>query len=109
VNLNSAPVPVLRALPGMTDATINMIVQLRSQGRRIENINQIAQAAPGGRPRPGQLGAPQLTNALAGRTTTEVRELEVTFESRVGPQARPSKLTVVLSRGNDATVTYKQW
>ena len=38
VNINTAPVPVLRALPGMTDATINMILQLRSQGRRIESV-----------------------------------------------------------------------
>src|SRR3954471_5840943 len=41
VNLNSAPVPVLRALPGMTDVTLNLILQMRSQGRRINNVADV--------------------------------------------------------------------
>ena len=55
VNVNTAPIPVLRALPGMTDATINMIVMLRSQGQRISDLSQISQPNRGGRPVPGQL------------------------------------------------------
>jgi general secretion pathway protein K len=48
VNVNTAPPAVLRALPGMTDATLNMILSLRSQGRRIDNINQIFGSTGGG-------------------------------------------------------------
>lgn len=111
VNLNTAPVPVLRALPGMTDATINMILQLRSQGRRIDNIQQIFGAQRrNGRPLPGELSGPQVQTALAGRTTTRTNQVELTITARVGPQAQPSRLTVVLSQANNnANVTYKQW
>lgn len=114
VNINSAPVPVLRALPGMTDATINMILMLRSQGRRIDNLSQITGqqggGGRGGRPLPGQLSGAQLQNALGGRVAFRTSQVELTLTARVGPQAQPSKLTVVIAQANNnANVTYKQW
>lgn len=110
VNLNSAPVPVLRALPGMTDATIARILQLRSQGRRINNISEVfPNQRNNGRPIPGQLNSQQAQNALAGRTSTVTNQLELTFTARVGPQAPPSRLTAVVQRANTSNVTYKQW
>ena len=75
INLNDAPVPVLRSLPGMTDATLNQILQLRSQGRRISNVGQIFSSPAGaadGRC-PGQLASTAAVNALAGRTERERR------------------------------------
>ena len=69
VNVNTAPVPVLRALPGMTDATLNRILQLRSQGRRISSIDEIFADLRGGRPAvAGQLGGPGAINRLQSRT-----------------------------------------
>src|SRR5262249_26871490 len=77
VNINTAPVPVLRALPGMTDQTLNLILQMRSQGRRINNIGDVFAAEAPRRPVAGRGGGnPQqgLQNALqlrANTTTTE--------------------------------------
>ncbi|MEP6493507.1 MAG: hypothetical protein ABJF01_12560 [bacterium] len=116
VNLNSAPVPVLRTLPGMTDATLNMILQLRSQGQRITSVAQIfANAARGGRPLPGQLGGAAVQTQLQGTTSVDTREVELTFTSRVGPQAPPAKLTAIIRMNGtppgarSATITTKQW
>ncbi len=97
VNINTAPVPVLRALPGMTDATLNMILMLRSQGRRIDNINQIFQQGPRGRPIAGQLGTPGAINQLQSRTTTRTNQVELTITARVGPQAPPTQLIAIVS------------
>jgi general secretion pathway protein K len=115
VNVNTAPVPVLRALPGMTDATLNEILQLRSQGRRIDDVNQLFQqtSGRGGRgARPGQVGGPAVQNALAARATTLTNEVELTFMTRVGPQAAPTKLVAIVrgGRGQQATtVSYRAW
>lgn len=111
INLNDAPVPVLRSLPGMTDATLNQILQLRSQGRRISDVSQVySSPARGGRPLPGQLASNAAVNALRGRTTVETREVELTITARVGPQAQPTVLTAVLSNtGAAAAVTTKKW
>jgi general secretion pathway protein K len=117
VNLNTAPAPVLRALPGMTDALLNTIIQMRSQGRRIANVSEVlAPTGVAGRPRPGQLTAQQLTTALAGRAVVTTTEVELTITSRVGPQAPPSKLTAIIRRGGvgaasggATTISFKQW
>lgn len=110
VNLNTAPVPVLRALPGMTDATLNLILQLRSQGRRIDNVGQIF-AQRGGRGGAGQLASPAVLAQLTVGTTTNVSEVELTITSRVGPQAPPARLTAIIRRvgNNTATITSKTW
>jgi general secretion pathway protein K len=99
ININTAPVPVLRALPGMTDATLNMILMLRSQGRRIDNINQIFQQGARGRPLPGQLGSQAAINQLTARTTTRTNQVELKITARVGPQAPPTELIAVVSNG----------
>ncbi len=111
VNINTAPIPVLRALPGMTDALINEIIMMRSQGRRIDNLAGITQGR-GGRQPPGQLSQAQLQGALNGRVAYQTTEVELQFTSRVGPQAQASKLTVVLRRPtgtSGSTLSYKQW
>jgi type II secretory pathway component PulK len=107
VNINTAPIPVLRALPGMTDAIVAAIIQYRSGGRRIDNVAQVIDV---GATRGGGRGGAGVTT-LQGRLTTTTNNVEFTFEARVGPQAPPSKLTVVMQRaGNQGTlVSYKQW
>ena len=115
VNLNSAPVPVLRALPGMTDVTLSLILQMRSQGRRINNVadvfggqGQQQQQGRGGRA--GQLAGPAVLNQLQNTTTTTTTEIEVIITSRAGPQAPPSRLLAIVRRqGNNAIVQSKQW
>jgi general secretion pathway protein K len=111
INLNDAPVPVLRSLPGMTDATLNQILQLRSQGRRISQVSQIfSSPARGGRPLPGQLASNAAVNALQGRTEVNVSQVELTITARVGPQAQPTVLiAVVRNSGTTADVQSKKW
>jgi type II secretory pathway component PulK len=112
VNLNDAPVPVLRALPGMTDATLNTILQMRSGGRRINNVSDVFGGGTTGRRRiPGQAAGAAVQSQLAGRTTTRVQEIEFDFTVRTGPQAPPTKLTAIVRQQNSttATVTYKKW
>jgi general secretion pathway protein K len=110
VNINTAPVPVLRALPGMTDATINLILQARAQGRRISNLNDVMPNRPTGRPIPGVLNAQQLQNALNGRVVYTTTEVELDIKARVGPQAQPTRLVVDLRRtGQQANIFFRQW
>lgn len=122
INVNTAPVPVLRALPGMTDATLNMILMLRSQGRRIDDVGQIFQQGAGRRPLPGQLGSQAAINQLRARTTTRTNQVELTITARVGPQAPPTELVAVMSNnggnalsqrngnlGGSVFVTSKLW
>jgi type II secretory pathway component PulK len=106
VNINTAPVPVLRALPGMTDATLNMILQLRSQGRRIENVQQVFSAMSGG----GGGGPNALQAGLQARTTTRTDIIELVITARVGPQAQPTRLTAIVNRANNsASISSLLW
>jgi len=108
VNLNSAPVPVLRALPGMTDATLNQILQQRSQGRRIDSPDQIFRPT-GQRQVRGQVTSTATVNQAVSQATATTDEVELTITARVGPQAPPSRLIAILSRGSSAGVTFKTW
>ena len=115
VNINTAPEAVLRALPGMTDQTLYLILQMRSQGRRIQSLSEVfavqtRRAARGGRG--GGRGNPfqGIQNALQSSATTTTNEVELTFTARVGPQAPPTKLTAILARtGTNTIVRYQQW
>jgi general secretion pathway protein K len=110
VNLNTAPVPVLRSLPGMTDATLNQILQMRSQGRRIPSVDAIFQNGQGRRTLPGQLASVAARTQLSTRATVTTTQVELTITSRVGPQAPPTKLIAVIANPNrQAVVQYKQW
>jgi type II secretory pathway component PulK len=109
VNLNTAPVPVLRALPGITDAAINTILQYRSQGRRIANVNEVFPQTGGVA---GRVNGAAFVRVNQSRITVNTTDVEFTFSARVGPQAPPSKLTAVLNHpqnSQNANVTYKQW
>lgn len=104
INLNTAPAPVLRAVPGMSDAILAQILSLRSQGRRIESAMQVMGPAQRGR-------APQ---TLGRGTTVETISLELTFIARSAPQAPPVRLLAIARRlGNGperyTSVTWKEW
>jgi type II secretory pathway component PulK len=116
VNLNTAPPPVLRVLPGMTDAILNQILALRSQGQRIQSVNQVLAAAMrrpagrGGNPAQQARQMEQAAGRLAARATVNTQQVELTLTARTGPQSQPSRLTAIVQRnGNSAAIAYRQW
>src|SRR5262249_38576843 len=111
VNINTAPEAVLRALPGMTDQTLFLILQMRSQGRRIDSPQQVfAAEMPRGRAGAGANPLQGLQNALSARVTAQTTEVELTIDARVGPQASPTRLIVVMARADGgAVVRSQQW
>lgn len=117
VNVNTAPVPVLRSLPGMTDATLNRILMLRSQGRRISSPNEIFPPAQTGGGRgavqvrvAGQVQSQAVQNQFQSRISVNAENVELTMLARVGPQSQPTKLVAVLGRaGTNAQVGNLLW
>jgi general secretion pathway protein K len=112
VNLNTAPVPVLRVLPGMTDALINKILQMRSQGQRIASVGDVvAPTRNGQRPTPGQINTAQAQQALSARASVDTRMIELTITARVGPQAPATRLTAIMQKQgtNGVHVMLKEW
>jgi len=120
VNINTAPEAVLRALPGMTDQTLFLILQMRSQGRRINSLSEVflvqqnrlarLQRAGRGGVQNGLQALAGLERTLQSQATVSTNEVELTFTARVGPQSPPTKLTAILARtGTNTTVRYQQW
>jgi type II secretory pathway component PulK len=114
INVNTAPVQVLRSIPGITDDIIANILNQRARGLRIASIASLVPgAAAGGRGGRGG-GAQNMANIqlaqlqqAAGTTTTQVL---FSMTVRAGPQAQPVKLTALMARaGTSATVTWRQW
>lgn len=116
VNINDAPVPVLRAIPGMTDQILSNILNQRSRGLRISSIAQVVPgyAPAGGRGGRGNTGLAvmagiqqaQLARAMAVNTT----EILATFTARGGAQAQPTQVTALFTRsGTTATRSWEQW
>jgi hypothetical protein len=96
----------------MTDATLNQILQMRSPGRRIPNVQSIFQNGQGRRPLRGQLASPAAINQLTARAVVSTTQVELTITSRVGPQAPPTKLVAIVANPNNnrqAVVQSKQW
>jgi type II secretory pathway component PulK len=116
INLNSAPAPVLRVLPGMTDAILAQILNLRSQGRRITSVQQVMSAAQRGRVMTQAVAQANAaaTQRLAARAAVETSQVALTFTVRSAPQAQPVRLLVVLQRSNVgnqqvAAVQFREW
>lgn len=105
VNLNSAPVPVLRVLTGMTDEILARILSQRSRGARIASVAEIMPPAPqSGLTQQVQTAiaaqnqrAQQQLSARAGVNTTQI---QLTMLVRASPASRPTRLRVVLQRSN---------
>jgi len=113
INVNTAPVEVLRSIPGMTDAIVNNILVQRSRGLRISSLASlvpgVVAAGRGGRGAVPGMGNAQLAQLqqAAGVTTTQVL---FTMTVRSGPQAQPVKLIALVGRaGTNTTITWKQW
>ena len=100
INLNSAPAPVLRVLPGMTDAILAQILGLRAQGRRIQSVAQVMGAVQRGRPMTAVLATAnaQATQRLAARSTVDTQNVEFVVTARVGAQSHAAQLVATLQR-----------
>lgn len=115
VNLNTAEPPVLRGVPGMTEPVIARILALRSNGGRINNVNQVAPGAGAAPPRPGQPqgNAPTAAQRSIGQNTTvETLEVDLVITARAGSQAQPAELRATIQRpqgGNQTSITWRQW
>ncbi|HEU4628957.1 MAG TPA: hypothetical protein VFS08_04405 [Gemmatimonadaceae bacterium] len=102
INLNAAPEPVLRALPGMTDALVLRLLALRSNGQRLARVTDL-------------VGGQGMSQAAARRwtrmSTVDTREVELTLVAHAGPQAVPVRMDVIVERGNGATSTiaWRSW
>jgi type II secretory pathway component PulK len=109
ININTAPEPVLRTLPGITDDVVARILALRSQGRRINSLNEVfaGMQQPGGG-RGG--GPPPQQSRMQGMTTVQTSLVEVLITARAGQQALPSRLSAEVTRNNTSTaVTVRRW
>ena len=104
INVNSADTVVLRAVPGMTDEMLANILNQRSMGRRISNLNSVMPRRP---------GVPQLPGGVGGQTTgmtVDVTELQLTLTAHVGPQQLPVRLNAIIQRqGANSRITWRQW
>jgi type II secretory pathway component PulK len=110
VNINSAPEVVLRALPGMTDAILLQIMSQRSQGRRIESVQQVINAASRGASGAQQQQNQRTQEALSNRTSVDTQNVLLTFYVSLIPKAQPTKLVALITRGgNNATLTWQLW
>ena len=116
INLNTAPAPVLRVLPGMTDAILAQILSLRSQGRRIQSVQQVMTATQRGRAM-NPAAAPAnaaATQRLAARASVETNQVALAFTVRSAVQAQPVRLLAVVQRTTAgaqsySTVLFREW
>ncbi len=109
VNLNTAPTPVLRAMPGMSDAVLNNILSMRSNGQRISSVAQVVPGGIVGGGRGGGGMSPQAAQ-LAGAAGVNTAYVALTIIVRPSAASQPVKLTALLTRnGTTATVEWIQW
>ncbi|MEP6835054.1 MAG: type II secretion system protein GspK, partial [Gemmatimonas sp.] len=118
INLNTADEPVLRAIPGMTDVILARVLAMRSNGGRIQNINQVVPGAGGQQQQPGRGGqppaplTPQQAQAqrVAQNSTVDTQEVELILSASAGPQALPARLSATITRnGQNTSITWRQW
>lgn len=118
VNLNSAPVPVLRVLPGMTDEIVARILAMRSRGARIASVAQVMPPARAGMSA-GVAQAQAVQNArtqaqLNARAGVLVTQVQLTMIAKASPAAHPVRLRVMVQRASRngqpaADVAAEEW
>ena len=106
INVNTAPIPVLHAIPGMTDDVIARIVSARSAHRRIRSLTEIMAAPAQGRPGT----APGVQAQIARRVAFDVSDLELTVDVVRPSDPRPETLRAVVQRaGTQSFVSWTSW
>lgn len=110
INVNTAPEPVLRALPGVTDDVIATILGLRSQGRRIESLNDVFAGMSRNSGRGQSSGQTAQQRGLQQSITLTTNTVEIYLTAWAGKQALPSRLVAQLSRNNTrSTLESRRW
>jgi general secretion pathway protein K len=105
INLNSAPGPVLLALPGVSERIVAVLLRARMSGRGFASLEEVAAELPDG-PREALLeNAPQLLPLV----TFETRELLATAEGAVpGSPVRVRTRAVFARAGSSVFLVWKQ-
>ena len=118
VNLNSAPVPVLRILPGMTDEIVARILAQRARGARIASVAEVMPQARAGMGRDVQVAQAaqnqRTQQQLASRAGVLTTQVELTLLVRASAAAKPVRLRVLVQRSNRngtpaADVAQEEW
>lgn len=104
VNLNSAPVAVLRVLPGMTDEILSRILQFRARGARITSVAEVMPPARGGMSdrvaAAMQAQSRSAQSQMSARAGVMTQQVELTILAQASVAAKPVRLRVVLARAN---------
>lgn len=99
ININTAPRPVLRSLPGMSDAAVDAIIRTRESGRRFRTLTDIV----------NMTGVPGST-VSGGTLSFETTSLVVTSVGWNRGHRTPFKVEALITRttGNNPTSTVAQ-
>jgi len=116
-NANTAPEAVLRSIPGMTDRILQNILALRSQGRRIQNLEEISAAVgargaaqPGGRGGPPPNAQQSLAQGMAQSLAFGTNQVLLTFYVGDAGSIQPTKLVAMVTRaGQQVNSTWQLW
>ncbi|GAB1342072.1 type II secretion system minor pseudopilin [Gemmatimonas sp.] len=112
VNINAAPEPVLRTIPGMTPPLLAAILALRSGGRRVESVPALLTAVRGAA-RGDAASAAYMSQLrdLTEAVTLETREIELTLRVLSPSSIQPAQLAATIVRHTDGTavVRRRQW
>jgi general secretion pathway protein K len=110
INVNTAPIPVLRSLPGMTDIVVSNIVNLRSRGRRITSVDQVIPGGGSTGGRGGGAAAAAQSAQLTRYLYVDTRQVELFITAHPSRSAQPVRLTALLLRtGQTSAITWQQW
>ncbi len=103
ININAAPVAVLRTLPGMTEPLLAAILALRTRGRRVESVPALVSAVRNaGRAGSGEREA--FARQLSDAVTLETRDVALTFTVAEPREGQAAQLVAVVHRNDDGTV-----
>jgi type II secretory pathway component PulK len=105
IEINTAPASVLGSLPGFTPLAIEIVVNARRSGRRIESVQQLSGMMPSAARSPLQASLPLLLSKI----TFDTHEALVTGEGWLtGSPVRVLEVAVVARGGDAAFVTWRQ-
>jgi len=104
INLNSAPEPVLLAVPGMDSGAVTELLRLRDSGRFPRSDRELRSFLPGVATIIEALG-----REFSGMTTYTTNQVEILAQGWVDGGVVQVTSRVVVSRGNtEATVTWRE-
>lgn len=112
VNINAAPEPVLRTIPGMTPPLLAAILALRSGGRRVESVPALLTAVRGAARGDAASGLyMSQVRDLTEAVTLETGEIEFNLMVLDPGSIQPANLSATVVRHTDGTAVVRrmQW